>query len=181
MEIDPQQPLTPPPEHIKARESLRVAGVVVAGFGVVVFLVGLSGFVSALTHANDLTHKPNILRIFLMFPGLLMIGVGGQMCLLGWAGSIAKYGVREGVPASVEGVNRVALGAAQGVRAVAGAVAAGLQQGVGVPCGACGETQDADARFCDACGKPMRPGCGSCGAAGRAGDRFCARCGSALG
>lgn len=182
MKIDPKRPLDPPPVHVKARRGLRVLGVVLLCVGVVVLLIGLSAFVSAIVNSGDFSHEPRMGRMFLMLPGLLMVGVGGQMCLLGWAGSIARYGVREGAPAAAEGVNRVGMGAAPGIRAAAGAIAAGVRDaGAGVACPACAEVQDADAKFCDACGAAMGAVCGGCGASNEAGARFCDQCGAGMG
>ncbi len=181
MKIDPKRPLDPPPVHMKARKGIRVVGVVSLGAGVVVLLIGLSAFVSAIVNSGDFSREPSIGRMFLMLPGLFMVGVGGQMCLVGWAGSIAKYGVREGAPAAAEGVNRVGMGAAPGIRAAAGAVAAGVRDaGAGVACPACDEVQDAEARFCDACGAAMGVVCAACGAANETGARFCDQCGVGL-
>ncbi len=47
-------------------------------------------------------------------------------------------------------------------------------------CATCGSENDADARFCDACGSPLLAGCPSCGTANKPGARFCRSCGTSL-
>lgn len=47
-------------------------------------------------------------------------------------------------------------------------------------CGACGHLNRVEARFCDACGAPLRRSCRSCGQELRPGARFCDGCGAAL-
>lgn len=185
MAIDPTDPLTPPPGHIKARKGLRVGGAILLSVGAIVFLIGFSEFVMAFVRAGDGLREPSMGRMILMLPGLLMVGIGLQMCMVGWAGAIARYGVREGAPAASEGFNRVTLGSREGIRAAAGAIAEGLRESTHVrpvPCPACGSSQDADARFCDDCGHAMpTPGrCPDCGAPHDADARFCAGCGRSL-
>jgi hypothetical protein len=184
MTIDPRRPLEPPAEHVKVRIGLRIAGVVVLSVGALVLLVGASSFFAAFLNFGNAGYEARPGRMVLMLPGLLLVGIGGQMCLLGWAGSIAKYGVREGSPAAAEGVNRVGMGSAPGITAVAAAVGAGLREGGRIACGSCGDPQALDAKFCDACGAAMHRVCPSCGAVGEAGGggaRFCDQCGAGLG
>jgi class 3 adenylate cyclase/tetratricopeptide (TPR) repeat protein len=50
-----------------------------------------------------------------------------------------------------------------------------------VICSNCGAANEADARFCDACGSGLSAGCPSCGTANKPGARFCRSCGSSLG
>lgn len=47
----------------------------------------------------------------------------------------------------------------------------------GISCPACGHTNDADARFCNSCGRRIDSVCPSCGASNAAGSRFCGACG----
>lgn len=50
-------------------------------------------------------------------------------------------------------------------------------------CGHCNTSNDADARYCKACGTPMSkplPTCSECGTVGEADARFCKQCGHAL-
>ena len=86
----------------------------------------------------------------------------------------------------VWGLNAGFLGA--GTRYAAGEVAptlrdtldyAGVGRG-GVRCPSCGDRNDPDARFCDACGTALAPTCAHCGAANAADARFCDACGTAL-
>ncbi len=49
-----------------------------------------------------------------------------------------------------------------------------------LPCTRCGAANPPQARFCMACGAPLRTVCPVCGATNPAGVRFCLRCGTAL-
>ena len=172
-----------PPEHVKAREGLRVGGVLLAGAGGLCVLVAGIDFFSAFASFGSGPGGARQPKLFwLFFIGLPMLGVGLNMLKFGFLGAIAKYGVREGAPAAAEGINRVGMGASPGLRAAAGAFAAGTRDAAGgAACAQCGEVQDADAKFCDGCGSPMGARCAGCGAANEAGARFCDQCGAGLG
>jgi len=181
MPVDPHRPLETPPQHRKVRTGLRIAGVTLMVIGVVLLMTGFTGFVSAFVNTENPTNQPNFGQMLLMIPGLLMVGIGAKMCLLGWAGSIAKYGVREGAPAAAEGVNLVGMGATPGIKAIATAVGAGLREDrTRVACQSCGDLQLSDARFCDGCGAGMGSACPSCGTTGEALAKFCTQCGASL-
>ena len=47
-------------------------------------------------------------------------------------------------------------------------------------CASCGTENDANAKFCDGCGKPLNRTCASCGAENDANARFCDGCGHPL-
>ena len=52
--------------------------------------------------------------------------------------------------------------------------------GAGATCAACGAANQAGAKFCVNCGKPLAATCSSCGSANPSGSHFCANCGAAL-
>jgi double zinc ribbon protein/phospholipase D-like protein len=47
-------------------------------------------------------------------------------------------------------------------------------------CPACGAVVRAEAKYCTACGRSLRPGCPACSQPIAAGDAYCASCGRAL-
>jgi hypothetical protein len=191
MPIDPRRPLEPPPEHLKTRDGLRVGGAVLVAAGGLCVLVAGIDFFSAFASFRSGPGRSRTPELFwLFFVGFPLLAGGMTMLKFGFMGAVAKYGVREAAPAAAEGVNRVGMGAAPGISAIAAAVGEGLRGrggggvgvgvGVGARCGACGSGQDADAKFCDDCGAPMGTRCPACGAACAPDARFCVRCGSAL-
>lgn len=179
MRIDPQRPLEPPGGHIRARAGVRAGAVVCLVAGAVLLLIGGYEFLMAFVRFGD-GRDPSMGRMILMMPGLLLVAVGGQMAMVGWMGAISKFAVREQAPAAAEGINRIGAGASPGIRAVAGAIGAGLRDGAGVACSACGSAQDGDAAFCDDCGARMARACASCGTRADADARYCDACGAAL-
>jgi hypothetical protein len=174
MPIDPRRPLEPPPQHVRARDGLRVGGMVLLAIGAILGLIGLVDFLAAFGAGG---RAPT--RFWMLMVGMFLLSIGAAMLKFGYLGALAKYMAREGAPAAAEGVNRVGMGAAPGIASVAAAVGAGLREGVA--CGSCGEMQGVDAKFCDACGAAMHAVCPSCGAVGEAGARFCDQCGVGLG
>ena len=161
---------------------LRAVGPVLLIAGVVLLLIGGSALVGAFLNAGS-GDDVRMARMILMLPGLLLFGLGMQTSLVGWMGSVMKYGVRESAPAAAEGINRVGMGAKQGIEAISAAVVSGLREDAEkrVPCAACGDVNDSDARFCDACGKAVAPVCGDCGTVNDTGAKFCDQCGATLG
>ncbi len=137
-------------------------------------LVGLVDFFAAF--GGGVGRGPGLFGMVIV--GFFLIGIGSAMLRMGYMGAVAKYMVREGAPAAAEGVNRVGVGAAPGITAVAAAVGAGLREGPRVACRACGDMQRPDAKFCDACGAGMGTACAACGAVGEPGARFCGQCGA---
>lgn len=176
MTIDPRRPLDPPPQHVRARDGLRVGGMVLLAIGAVLALIGLVDFFAAFGAGG---RAPT--RFWMLMVGMFLLSIGAAMLKFGYLGALAKYMAREGSPAAAEGVNRVGMGAAPGITAVAAAVGAGLREGGRVACGSCGDPQAPDAKFCDACGAAMHGVCPSCGAVGEAGARFCDQCGAGMG
>jgi hypothetical protein len=180
MTIDPRRPLDPPPQHVRARDGLRVGGMVLLAVGAVLALIGLVDFFAAFGAGG---RAPT--RFWMLMVGMFLLSIGAAMLKFGYLGALAKYMAREGSPAAAEGINRVGMGAAPGITAVAAAVGAGLlREGGRIACGSCGDPQALDAKFCDACGAAMHRVCPSCGAVGEAGGggaRFCDQCGAGLG
>lgn len=171
-----------PAENVKARDGLRAGGVLLtAAGGLCVLVAGVDYFLAFTSYqaSPGSAHRPTLFWLF--FIGFPLLAGGITMLKYGFLGAIARYGVREGAPAAAEGVNRVGMGAVPGLRAAAGAFAAGVRDAAGgAACAQCGEVQDADAKFCDGCGSPMGARCSGCGAGYEAGARFCAQCGAAL-
>jgi rRNA maturation endonuclease Nob1 len=73
-------------------------------------------------------------------------------------------------------VQTLATAVGEGLRAgMDGKAAAGSHA-----CPACGEANDADAKFCKSCGKPLTKTCSACREVNDADATFCDSCGSRL-
>ena len=75
--------------------------------------------------------------------------------------------------------NEAAEEAQPAIRAAARAVREANEEG-DVVCPACGAHNDAGAKFCDNCGKPLSRTCPACGALNDADAKFCDNCGKQL-
>ena len=142
-------------EQRSNRSFLRVAGPVAIVIGLVLTIVGMGSFFSAFGSAE----MPS--NFWMAFIGLPLIVIGATMTGIGYLGAATRY-----VAGQVTPTIRDTLGAL-GVTAAAA-------------CPSCGATNDADARFCDSCGKPLSVQCDSCGATNDADARFCDGCAAAL-
>jgi hypothetical protein len=113
-----------------------------------------------LVSSNDFDEEPT--KFWLFFVGIFLLFLGGVGLQLGFGGAYARYAARELAPAAKETMGYLGLGAN------------------GVTCAACGAANDAGAKFCDDCGKPLTRACAQCGKANAGDARFCAECGTAL-
>ena len=158
------------------RSALRTIGPVLAVVGLICLIIALVDMFGSM---GSFGGPPKL--FWLAFVGLPLLAVGLGMTNAGYAGKIARYYGREVGPAVSATFNEVAEDSAPGVRAVSGAVRDGIAGETGSACASCGAANDADAKFCAACGERMQAtACGSCGHPAKAGARFCDECGAGL-
>jgi len=138
------------------RTFLRVGGPIIFGIGLLLTIAGMISFFSAFGSFG----LPE--NFWMAFIGLPLMGVGGAMTKAGYLGPATRYVAGEVTPSLRDTLG--ALGIGSGARV----------------CAACGAHNDANSRFCDACGKPLSRACASCGASNDADARFCDGCGAAL-
>ena len=108
---------------------------------------------------------------FLAFIGLPMLGIGAGLLTLAFRREIATYSKNESVPVINEASSEIAPAIQNVVKA------AKTESGVRCECGA---LNDADAKFCKACGKPLAKTCDNCGEANSADSAYCNNCGNKL-
>ncbi len=169
--------------HEETRGCLRVLGPVVLLIGLGFMAVGLIDFFSAF---GDFGHGPTL--FWCLFVGMPLLFVGIVLTSFGYMGSVARYEANEIAPVTKDTINYLASGTAQGMETAATALGRGLSKGLGmgesssgVICPACGEDNDADARFCDKCGVALSKKCSACATQNDAGAKFCDSCGESLG
>jgi hypothetical protein len=141
------------------RSGLRIAGPILIGIGGLLTLAAMADFFSAFGSFS--AEPPH--NFWMGFIGLPMLGIGIAITRYAYLGPAARYVAGEVTPV---------------LRDTLGALGIGDKELV---CAACGARNDADSRFCDACGKPLSRACPSCGAQNDADARFCDSCGKALG
>lgn len=150
------RPASGPRGQRSGRSFIRVGGPVLIVIGLLLTIAGLASFFGSFGSFDGM---PN--NFWMAFIGLPLIAIGVAMTSVAYLGAASRYVAGEVTPAI-----RDTLGA--------------LGVSNGETCAACGATNDAEARFCDSCGKPLSAQCAACGATNDAGARFCDACGAVL-
>lgn len=160
------------PRHASARSTLRIVGPVIAGLGLILTLIGFISFFASFGSFE----RPRF--FWCAFLGLPMLGVGLILCKMAFLGSITRYVANEVAPVGKDVVNYMAKGTKGAMRDVAAALGEGWR---GTPpartCLKCRTENDAEARFCKACGAALATRCPACGAECGADAQFCDQCG----
>ncbi len=176
----PTDPAAPPPEHTNTCKLLRRVGLAALVLGVLLAVLGIGSFMFSFIGAFSSNGEPSFPVLFpLAFVGMPLLFVGAACLMAGYTGAVSKYIVREQVPAAAEGINRLVPATLGSLRGAASAVGHGLRAD-GCACAKCGESCDADARFCDRCGAPTVTACSSCNAPQDSDAKFCDACGAAM-
>ena len=145
------------PEQQKINLILRIVGGVIVAAGL---LMAIFGFVD-IASVSESGEMP---RIWLLMVGLPGIAIGGMLLMLSFRRVVSGNGANaHGGHISPAAVNSSAP-----------------RQRAAVVCPFCGEAIDADAQFCDKCGKPLCTFCPDCGEANSLDARFCKKCGKPL-
>jgi hypothetical protein len=145
-------------QQASVRTALRVGAAILLGIGLVLTAAGLVSFFGSF---ND--PAQGMPRNFWMaFVGLPLVAIGGSLVRAGYLGPASRYVAGEVTPTIRDTIGALGIGQAEQV------------------CAACGHHNDADSRFCNACGKPLGRTCPSCGAENDPNARFCDGCGQPL-
>ena len=156
--------------HLKTKKSMKIAGFLCLGIGLVLTAAGMISFFSAFASAG--AEFPRY--FFCAFIGLPLCGVGGGLLNFAYRGEVMRYVKNEGMPV----VNEAGREFAPTLRDLSDAVREG-NTAKPVVC-SCGTESDAGSRFCKNCGKALLTMCPACGAEVKAGSKFCTSCGSKL-
>lgn len=132
--------------HETKRTTLRIAGPIIAGIGLIFIIVGTATFFAGDT------------RLFWCnFVGVPLLFVGAAMSGLGFMGAMQRYAAGESAPVAKDTLNYVADGTQEGVKTVARAVGEGLREAAapGVRCPKCNQLNPTSAKFCNNCGSAL--------------------------
>ena len=174
MSIEPKQQQThaqsqaPRDGQPKVKPALRTLGPILLGVGVIMTLIGVGNFIYSFVNAVtgdpfSGEHNAPILFLVLGFPGIILMGVGGSMCKIGYLKEITTYGAKETTPA---------------VTIATTAVRAAILDD-DIPCPTCATPIEPDSKFCSSCGQQVNAiQCPSCEQPIEANDRFCNSCGT---
>lgn len=145
-------------QQATVRTLLRVGGAILLVIGGLLTLGGLVSFFGAF---GDPAGGPPS-NFWMAFIGLPLVAVGLAMVRAGYLAPASRYVAGEVTPT---------------IRDTMGALGLGEKRLV---CASCGTQNDADAQYCDGCGRPLSRTCPSCGAANDADAKFCDGCGQPL-
>ena len=146
---------------------MKIAGsVLVIGGAVLTLAAFIDFFITVGT-----TDKGMPKLFFLAFIGLPMLGIGAGLLAFAFRREIATYSKNESVPVINEASSEIAPAIQNVVKA------AKTESGVRCECGA---LNDADAKFCKACGKKKEKTCNNCGENNSADSAYCNNCGNKL-
>ena len=157
-------------KHNKTKLILKIVGIVVAVAGLALAATGIGSM-----FASD--GFPELFWMAIL--GLPMLGIGLMITLAAFRREIASYSAREAAPV----VNEMSEAVSPAIQTVAKAAKDGLTQTekASAVCPACGAQNDADAKFCDNCGKALKKECPACGTQNDVDAKFCDNCGGPLG
>ncbi|HEX5136655.1 MAG TPA: zinc ribbon domain-containing protein [Planctomycetota bacterium] len=180
------------PAHEGFRKVCRILGPLMILGGFVMVVVGVYSFSTRFDEplgfpvpfGKQETRKPDL--FWLCFVGMMVLIGGIWLTSIGYMGAAARYVAAETAPVATDAFNYVARGASEGVKQIAGAVADGIRGEAGgkvvVRCHKCEAGNDADARFCKACGAALGKSvtCPACNERNDPDANFCDNCGGKL-
>ena len=148
------------PEHVKTRNTLRAGGLVLTGVGGIMALIGLVDFFGSMNSFGP----PKL--FWMVFVGILLVGIGLKMTGAGYLGAITRYGAGEVAPVAKDALEYLKDPSHSSTDLV--------------PCPECGTRGRPDARFCDSCGAAMGKICSGCSTRNDLDSKFCDNCGRDL-
>lgn len=154
-------------QHEKLKFRLKIVGFIMIAAGIALTITGFVDFFKAM--ANPENGIPKL--FFLLFIGLPMLGVGAGFLVFAFRREIVTYTKNESVPVINEASAEISPAIQNVVKA------ANTENGVRC---VCGTINDADAKFCKACGKPLAKICENCGETNSADSTYCSNCGNRL-
>ncbi len=155
-------------KHERIKRTLKIVGPILAAAGLILTVIGLVSFFSAFGGDG----MPSL--FWCAFVGLPLFGIGLMITLTAFRREIATYHKNESAPV----VNEFAEDIKPAVQSVASAVREGAQERAHIVCPACGQSNDAEAKFCDNCGAPLKKVCPACGNSAAPSAKFCDNCGA---
>lgn len=164
--------------HTFKRQLLRIAGITTLILGIILLIIGMSDFFSAMK--SPFGQGPTM--FWLNFIALPLIAVGAALTASGFSGAVARYHAGEMAPVGKDTFNYMAQGTSQGIKTIARSIQEGIKenQGSEVICPNCQKSNPPDSTFCNCCGSRAKNTltCQSCGHENVSGSQFCNKCGA---
>jgi transcriptional regulator with XRE-family HTH domain len=171
----------------EARHRLRVAGWIVGGIGVAVFVAGLATFLTNFVGIDRMASSSGI-NMGSGITGMVLFGVGGLLIIagvvllyFGYFGAVSRYAASEVAPVAKDTANYMLDGTRDEFgKTIKTVVPAAAQTDKGPLCPKCGTQNEKGALYCDNCGAPLTKKCPACGEVNDADAKHCRKCGKPL-
>lgn len=156
-------------KHKKTRTIMRIIGLTLLTAGITMMIVSFCIFFK----------NPGPVTFGLFAGAGVCIVLGAPLTLLSFASSIGKFMAKEQAPVA----NQMMMGTKDTAKEYVKTVSGGLNEGLnskpskGVVCPECHTENEAGAKFCDHCGKPLTRTCPKCGEENDVDANFCRKCG----
>lgn len=157
-------------DHENTKKILKIAGGILLGIGAIFAIIGFIDFFTAIGEGGGMPQK-----FWCLFLGIPLCGVGGMLLSLGFKREIVRYSKNEVMPL----INEASEEMKPAFQNVADAIRQGTDGKINV-CRTCGTANDAEAKFCKSCGKPLTITCPMCGEANTRDSNYCDNCGEKL-
>jgi len=120
----------------RLRSVFRVLGPVLIGVGLIMTAVAFASFFGSL--GSNSAGLPS--NFWMGFVGLPLMVIGGAITLFAYLGPATRYVAGEVTPVLRDSLGALGVGSAEQT------------------CASCGSRNDANAQFCDSCGRPLATG-----------------------
>ncbi len=138
---------------------LLVLGVILSAIGIGAFFIGFIGAANGNTRPGE-SNFP--ILFLLIFPGILLLAIGGLMTQAGYLKEITQYAAKETSPAITTTTTAIKSAIADD----------------DIPCPSCALPIEPNSKFCAHCGiQTQDQACIKCDAPLESNDRFCNQCG----
>ena len=155
-------------KHEKIKLTLKILGVSLLGIGAILTAIGFISFFSAMSSFGTPKY------FWCAFLGLPLLAFGGAVTMMGFKSEVSRYMKNESVPV----INEASEELSPAIRNVASTVKESLDTKQ-ILC-SCGKENDANSKYCSACGKPLFTVCPNCHKELEQDSAFCNACGQKL-
>ena len=155
-------------KHEKTKLTFKIVGLCLLVLGIIFTAVGFISFFSAMSSFDPPKY------FWCAFLGLPLLGLGGMLTMFGFKSEMSRYIKNESIPV----INEASEELSPAIKSVASTVKESLDTKE-ILC-SCGKENDADSKYCSACGKPLFTVCPNCNKELEQDSAFCNACGQKL-
>jgi ribosomal protein L40E len=164
--------------HQQKKTIIRILGILSLTVGIILTIISITDIISPPSTSFFMEQEKS--RAGLGFIGLPLIFIGSALTFSGYMGEVARYQAQEMAPVKKDVFNYMADGTKEGIKTITKSIFEGLN-GESL-CPQCHTKNDADAKFCDNCGKKIitTKECPYCNAKNDSDAQYCDNCGERI-